>query len=183
MALKKFKTEFKDYLKMVKPAFVKDLQQLLDKMEFQFKKGKSIKDMATLVFEYEFDYLDIMCWAADKNFNSISEILPLPSDTNVAKATKKSEWTGFFPEKTFIRFEKHIKKNKNKEFKIREKYDEFKYAAYQQWFASCWKKASKDRKKVAAFVSVHDSDFKTDLNTGKQMLEKDVKIRLLVKKK
>lgn len=182
MVLKQFKEDWLNYLKRNTALLVVDLQRMLQSPVFKYNKGASLNNVAAIFFEYEYDYFDIACWPVDKKGGPIAAPLFYPSDKSGAKQTKKSKWNSFYPEKLWADFERFIEANEDNEDDIRDNYDEMRSTVFEKWFIRCWQKAAKGKKSFPAFLSIHDSSFKTDLNTGKECNQKDIDKLLKTKK-
>ena len=76
--LKKLNTELKNHLEESKKRLINDIVQILKGENVDYLEGKHKVDTKALYFEYEYDYLDIVAWAVDKNGKIITDILKLP---------------------------------------------------------------------------------------------------------
>ncbi len=151
--------EFENYLDGMKQGFVVDLRALVDNVE----REQTCRNIAALFVEYEYGDLNISCYAVDKRMQVVSELMELPSHL-------KDE--PLFPVSLTTKFEAYVKNNVDKEDEIRDEFDRHKKRVFERWISDCWDEAITDKNRIAAYLSIHDSYFKTDLNT-KQKINDD----------
>jgi hypothetical protein len=167
--LKQLNMELKNHLEEIRNGLIKDLVQMLKGENVDFLSGKTKTDIKALYFEYEYDYLDIVFWAEDQKGDIITHTMAL-SCQKKKQAGESEEWNSFLPEKIWTQAsdfqEKYEEEDDFDDFW--DEYNDEKYGLFENWFFECWKKAVEQSKAtVDAYFSIHDSYFRTDLNTFK----------------
>ncbi|MBL1223216.1 hypothetical protein JET18_20395 [Chryseobacterium sp. L7] len=169
--LKNLNIELKNYLATTTEQMVEDFVQMLKGGLLTYFKDKSAIDTGALYFEYEYDYLNITAWAADKKGEIITEPLHLPVHV------KKDSWNAFLPEKIWdaaADFQENSEDDEEFD-EIWDEYNDEKYKIFEDWFCECWKIASTQAEvSKDAYFSIHDSYFKTDLNTFKTINDDEI---------
>lgn len=165
--LKKLNTELKNHLEKTKEQLIKDLVQLLKGEHIDYLEGRTKVDIKAFYFEYEYDYLDIVAWAADNNGQMVTDtvILPIQRKNQMGES---EEWNSFLPEKIWTAASDFQDSNEEEEDfdDWWDEYNDEKYSLFEDWFCQCWKEASEHTEnKADAYFSVHDTYFRTDLNT------------------
>ncbi|MDP9960603.1 hypothetical protein [Chryseobacterium lathyri] len=166
-SLKKINIELKKYLEGIKDEVIKDLVQMFKRENIDYLEGKSKTDIKALYFEYEYDYLDIVAWAADQKGNIITQTMVLPYQKK-KQADKSETWNSFLPERIWAEASDFQEQYENEDDfdDLWDEYNEEKYKLFEDWFIECWKKVTElTQANVDAYFSIHDSYFKTDLNT------------------
>lgn len=165
----KLNDEFEIFLQKEKGSLISKLGNILDgKSELSFIGNNTKEDIKYLQFEYIYDYLDIVLWCEDKDKNVItkSEVI---TDSQNSKKDNSSEWEAFIPEHIWLiaaDFQDTYEEDDVDD--IIEEYEETKCALLEKWFCECWKEAvSLKGRTIDAYFSIHDTIFKTNLNTGK----------------
>jgi len=166
-SLKLLNIELKNHLEEIKGEFIENLVQMLKGENADYLSGKTKTDIKALYFEYEYDYLDIITWAADKNGEIITGAVKLPGQRK-KQIGESEEWTYFLPENIW-----NSASDFQEQYEEEDDFDDFwdeyndeKYRLFESWFSDCWKKAAeKAQVTLDAYFSVHDTYFKTDLNT------------------
>lgn len=175
-SLKYLNIKLKNYLKEAQDQFIEDLVQLLEGENINYLNGKTKTDIGALYFEYEYDYLDIVTWAVDRAGEVITDSVVLPSQKkNFAEGSE--DWNFFLPEKIWKAASDFQEKHEEDEDwdDISEEYDGEKYELFEFWFFDCWKKALlQTGSRVDAYFSVHDTYFRTDLNTLKTINDDEI---------
>lgn len=155
--------ELKKYLEQMSSQLVVDLTDLIIGKNIIYLNNKSETDTKVLYFEYQYDYLDIIFWAVDQSGERTTETIKLPSK----KADRIDGWNAFIPKQIWeaaADFEDTYEDDDLDD--ILDEYNTQKYELFENWFLECWKKASeKTNVKTDAYFSIHDTYFKTDLNT------------------
>jgi len=167
--------EFSNYLEGAKTQMITDIRKLLGYDDIRFLENKSKTDMVAFCFEYEYDYLNIVFYGMGKDGNAVTEPVILSGRKN-SKVTEDSVWKSFMPEsiwKAFSDFEDNHEGDDIED--MVERYEGGKYRLFENWFYRCWREAKKQIPvKIDAYFSIHDTIFKTDLNTLKTIKEKDI---------
>ena len=170
--------DFAIYLDNSKQQMILDLKDILrDKtVNYLFKYTK--ENIVAYYFEYEWDFLNIVLWAVDKTGNIVNDALILPTKTD-SKANENSKWNAFMPEKIakkIFDFQNDYEGEDKDE--ILENYEEEKYELFEKWFCDCWKQTiAETRIKVDAYFSIHDTSYKTDLNTLEEITDEQIEKR------
>jgi len=176
--------KLKKYLEETKGQVVADLVQLLKGENVNYLDGKTKTDIGALYFEYEYDYLDIAAWATDKNGKIITDtaILHKQKENHINETER---WNSFLPEtiwKAAIDFQEKHEEDEDWD-DVWEEYEGEKYELFEFWFFDCWKEASaQTESRVDAYFSVHDTYFKTDLNTFETINDDEIVERYTTKK-
>jgi hypothetical protein len=181
--LKHLNVELKNYLEETKGQLVADLVQLLKGENVNYLDGKAKTDIEALYFEYEYDYLDIMVWAVDKTGEIVTDTVILTKQRKNL-VNESENWNSFLPEKIWKIASDFQEKHENDEDwdDLWEEYEGEKYEMFEFWFFDCWKAASaKTENRVNAYFSVHDTYFKTDLNTFKTINDDEIAERYTAK--
>lgn len=171
MNLADLNIELQTYLDGSTAQMVTDLKPLLLDSGITYVDGKSRDDVAYFGFEYDYAYLDVTFCAVGNGGEPISEVEALPKVV-ASKANADSEWTAFLPEHIWdavVAFEDSDDFDDDAE-DLLDAYHLARCRIFEQWFCACWKQAVVEAGvNVAAYFSVHDSYFKTDLNTLKEV--------------
>lgn len=167
--------QLSQYLEQNKTDITENIKDILTYKNIIFTGDATKSDMVAFCFEYEYDYLDIIFYGIDKEWNPITETVVLPS-VRKSKATETSTWSAFMPEKIWreiTTFEENYEEDDIDE--IISDYNEKKYNLFEEWFCSCWKEAnSLIKTEKDAYFSIHDTIFKTDLHTSRTIKEKEI---------
>lgn len=167
--------DLKVYLDSSSNQMIADLKNILLDNSIQYKNGKSIKDVAFLNFDYEYDTLDIIFEVFDKKYNKINNLVSLPT-IKKSKIGEKSEWSSFLPEiiwNKYCEFENNYEADNLDD--ILEEYDNEKYFLFEKWFYSCWANATNETNVIIkAYFSMHDTEYVTDLNTLNRIKTKEI---------
>ncbi|MFD2909018.1 hypothetical protein ACFSX9_09735 [Flavobacterium ardleyense] len=157
--------EFANYLEKSTAQMISDLNDILFDKSVTYRLNYSKASIVTYYFEYEWDILDIAFWAVNKSGEVINEILILPTKKD-SKIDATGKWNSFLPEKIakFIYdFENNYEGADIDE--VLEKYEEEKHILFENWFCNCWTQTIKETDiKVNAYFSIHDTNYKTNLN-------------------
>lgn len=173
--LKKLNIEFKRYLGEISSQLTEDLIDLLNGENISYSDNNGRSDIKAFYFEYEYEYLDIVFWGVDRKGKIATNTVFLPSKKN-SSTEENGEWNGLIPEKIWIAAADFQDNYDGDDFDdILDEYDDEKYKLFEQWFCDCWKKASEHTKvKMDAYFSIHDTYFRTDLNTLKIINEDEI---------
>jgi hypothetical protein len=96
------------------------------------------------------------------------------AETENETANENEKWNALIPETIWTAaadFQDHYEGEDFDE--ILDEYDDEKYKLFEQWFFACWKKASRADPHKKRF-SIHDTYFRTDLNTLKTINEDEI---------
>ncbi|MFZ4931071.1 hypothetical protein [Chryseobacterium sp. Mn2064] len=171
--LQQLNIEFRNYLDSISSGLTDDLVHLLRGETISYLHGTH-SDIKAFYFEYEFDYLNIVFWGVDHKGNIATNTQSLPTRKN--SNTSNEEWNALVPEEIWNKisdFEDHYEDDDFDE--MMDEYNEEKYEIFEQWFSDCWKKASEQTLiKMNAYFSIHDTYFRTDLNTMKTINEDEI---------
>ncbi|MGK6343709.1 hypothetical protein ACMGDK_15920 [Chryseobacterium sp. DT-3] len=166
-SLKQLNIELKNYLEEIKGAFIKDLVQMLKGENLDYLRGKTKTDVKALYFEYEYDFLDIVGWAAGQKGDIITQTTALPRQKK-KQANESEDWNSFLPEKIWTGAS-DLQSRYEDEDNFDDLWDEYndeKYRLFENWFIECWKKAAEHAQvHIDAYFSIHDTYFRTELNT------------------
>ncbi|BAP30185.1 uncharacterized protein CHSO_1148 [Chryseobacterium sp. StRB126] len=173
--LKKLNIELKKYLEETSVQLTEDLIHLLNGENISYVDHKGKSDIKAFYFEYEYEYLNIVFWGVDRKGNIATNTVSLPTN-KVGSIEKNGDWNALIPEKIWnivSDFQDHYEGDDFDD--ILDEYDDEKYKLFEQWFFDCWKKASEQTKiKMDAYFSIHDTYFRTDLNTLKMINEDEI---------
>lgn len=176
--LSKLNKDLKDYLNNSTPIMVEDLKNILCDKSIIYLKGKTKADSFAYYFEYEYDDLDIVFWAVNNKNKIIVKPLILPTQKDSKKNEKKNR-NSFMPKKIQDKvndFENNY--DEDDLYDIIDSYNKEKYNLFEEWFCNCWKQAVKESGiKMEAYFSIHDTIFKTDLNTLKEIRLEEIEKR------
>ncbi|PIF44504.1 hypothetical protein CLU96_1480 [Chryseobacterium sp. 52] len=167
--LEQLNIELKNYLDKTEEQLIKDIVQLLKVENTDDLEKKAKEDTKALYFEYEYDYLDIVTWAVDKDGEIIGNATRLLSHRE-KEIGESEKWNSLLPEKIWDKaFDLQERYEDEEDWDdIWDEYKEEKYRLFEDWFLQCWKKAlthMESRNKLDAYFSIHDTYFRTDLNT------------------
>ncbi|WP_347217992.1 hypothetical protein [Chryseobacterium sp.] len=173
--LKKLNIEFKNYLEAISSQLIEDLIHLLNGDNISYIGNNGRSDIKAFYFEYEYEYLDIVFWGVDRNNKIATQTVSLPTKKS-GSAEENSDWNALIPEKIWnvvSHFQDHYE---GEDFDdILDEYDDEKYKLFEHWFSDCWKKASEHTHvQMDAYFSIHDTYFRTDLNTLKMINEDEI---------
>ncbi|MCS4304970.1 MULTISPECIES: hypothetical protein [unclassified Chryseobacterium] len=176
--LKKLNIEFKNYLEAISDKLTEDLSHLLNGDHISYVGNNGRSDIRAFYFEYEYEYLNIVFWGVDGNNKIATNTISLPTEKN-GNAEENSDWDALIPEKIWMAASDFQDHYEGEDFDdILDEYDDEKYKLFEQWFFDCWKKASEQTKvKMDAYFSIHDTYFRTDLNTLKTINEDEIALR------
>jgi len=162
--------EFKEYLNTISYNISNDLKNLLESESlFTYNKGKNFNDIVAFYFEYQYDLLDITFYAIDAKSELICNSISLPTQKEDLK------WLHLIPEKIYRKFQK-IEQKINREKIVR--YQQEKENILHKWFQECWDSATSERRaRIDSYFSIHDTYFKTDLNTGEELNDEQIQNR------
>lgn len=176
MNLSDLNTELQTYLDSATAQMVADLKPLLLDSGITYVDGNSRDDVSYFHFEYDYEYLDVTFCAMGKGAERISEVETLPKVV-ASKADADSEWMAFLPEHIWdavAAFEESDDFDEDAEDQL-DAYHLERCRLFEQWFCACWTQAvAETGVNVPAYFSVHDSYFKTDLNTLKEVTTDDL---------
>ena len=160
--LQSLNIELKKYLEQLSLQLIVDLVDLINGKNIIYLNNKKEVDTKALYFEYQYDYLDIIFWTVDQFGERITETIKLP----LKKADKTNDWNALIPKQIWeaaADFEDNYDDDLDD---ILDEYNTQKCELFENWFFECWKKASeKANVKTDAYFSIHDTYFKTDLNS------------------
>ncbi len=172
--LKKLNIEFQRYLEGIRGAFTENLVHLLKGENINYLNENSRSDIKAFYFEYEFEYLNIVFWGVDRTGKIATDTIFLPSKKE--GEADENKWNALIPEEIWTAaadFQDHYEGDDFDE--VLDEYDDEKYRLFEQWFFGCWQKASEQSKvKIDAYFSIHDTYFRTDLNTLKTINEDEI---------
>lgn len=165
--LKQLNIDLKTYLEETTEQFVKDLVQILEGKNADYLYGKSKTDIVAYYFEYEYEDLDISAWSVDQSGTIITNPVLLLTQKEEENDGKES-WKALLPEKIWTAasdFQEEYADDDDFD-DWWDEYNDEKYELFENWFFDGWKKASEQtNNRVDAYFSIHDTYFKTDLNT------------------
>lgn len=164
--LKQLNIEFKRYLEEISGNLTEDLIHLLNGENVVYLEGNSKHNIKAFYFEYEYEYLDIVFWGVDVTGKIATKTIMLPTKKNDSiKGDEK--WTALIPEKIWRAASDFQDNYEGDDFdEILDEYDDEKYKLFERWFFECWRKTSEQTQiKMDAYFSIHDTYFRTDLNT------------------
>jgi hypothetical protein len=166
--------EFKIYLDTISAGLTDDLVRLLKGETIHYLHGTH-SDIKAFYFEYEYDYLNIVFWGVDHKGTIATNTQSLPTRKN-GNTSDNEEWSALFPEEIWNKVSDVEDHYEDDDFdEIMDEYNEEKYQIFEQWFSDCWKKASEQTSiKMNAYFSIHDTYFRTDLNTMKTINEDEI---------
>lgn len=173
--LKKLNTELKKHLEEISSQLTQDLIHLLKGEGIRYLGNRKRSDIKAFYFEYEYEYLDIVFRGVDNNGKAATQTVSLPAKKK-GIAEENSEWNALIPKKIWNAVSDFQNHYEGEDFdEILDEYDNEKYKLFEQWFSDCWKKASEQAKiKIDAYFSIHDTYFRTDLNTLKTINEDEI---------
>ncbi|MGG7471298.1 hypothetical protein ACVVIH_21535 [Chryseobacterium arthrosphaerae] len=178
--LKKLNIELRQYLQTISGNLTGDLVRLLKGENIAYLENKNLSDIKAFYFEYEFEYLNIICWGVDAAGRMATKTKALPEKTENA-ACENEKWSALIPEKIWTEaadFQDHYDGDDFDD--ILDEYDDEKYRLFEQWFFDCWKEAKAQTSVMMdAYFSIHDTYFRTDLNTLKTINEDEIAQRYL----
>ncbi|UTX48150.1 hypothetical protein [Chryseobacterium sp. MA9] len=171
--LKKLNIEFENYLDEISVPLTEDLIHLLEGKGINYLSGNTQSDIKAFYFEYEFEYLNIIFWGVNSKGKIETETISLPAKKN---KNDDEKWTALIPEEIWQKASDFQDDYEEDDFdEILDEYNDEKYRLFEQWFITCWKKASEQTNiQMDAYFSIHDSYFKTDLNTLKTLNEDEI---------
>lgn len=173
--LKKLNIEFKKYLEQTRAQLIGDMIHLLKGENIRYLNNNGKSDIKAFYFEYEYEYLDIVFWGVDRKGKIATETNFLPTQKS-GNAEGNSDWDALIPERIWnivSDFQDHYEGDDFDD--ILDEYDDEKYKLFERWFSDCWKKASEHTKvHMDAYFSIHDTYFRTDLNTLKTINEDEI---------
>lgn len=176
--LKKLNIEFKKYLEEISTQLIQDLIHLLNGENISYLDGCGKTDIKAFYFEYEYEYLNIVSWGVDAKGKVATNTVFLPTQRKKS-GDENGDWDALIPEKIWTAAA-HFQDNYDEDDfdDILDEYDDEKYRLFEQWFFDCWKKASEEAQvKIDAYFSIHDTYFRTDLNTLKNINEDEIALR------
>ena len=164
--------EWKLYLESSAEQMQEDIRNILTDEIVKYEEGKSKQDIAAMYFEYEYEYMNIAFWAENKNEMLITEVMKLP--TIMRNNTKSnSNWKHFIPEtiwKEVLESEDEFEGDEDDYYEARDEYTNESTELFEKWFFDCWTAAIKEIENIPdAYFSIHDTNWRTDLKTGKEM--------------
>ena len=105
--LKKLNIEFKQYLEGISGQLTDNLIHLLKGENIQYLGAKGPSDIKALYFEYEYEYLNIICWGVDRTGRISTETLKLPDKkTEAVNETEKWNALHLLPAFHFFHFKR-----------------------------------------------------------------------------
>lgn len=170
--------ELKKYLEQISSQFILDITELIEGKNVNYLNNKAKADGKVLYFEYQYDYLDIICWSVDQEGERITETSKLPS-----KNVGNEEWNALIPKQIWEAAADFEDTYEDDDFDdILDEYNTEKYELFENWFLECWKKAVVQTKlKMDAYFSIHDTYFRTDLHTLKTINDDEIAERYTTK--
>lgn len=164
--LQNLNIELKKYLEQISSQLIVDLTDLINGKDIIYLNNKNETDTKAFYFEYQYDYLDIIFWSVDREGERITETIKFPLK-KVDRINGSSDWNALIPKQIWevaADFEDSYEEDELDD--ILDEYNTEKYELFENWFLECWKKASeKVNVKTDAYFSIHDTYFKTDLNS------------------
>ena len=132
--------------------------QMLTDIRNILSDEKPRQGIAAFYFEYEFEYMDIIFRAEDRD-KRVIDMTVLP--------TRKGNKT-FLPETIWT-------KEQELDADDYDKYDREKRGLFEKWFCNCWKIVMNEMECIPdAYFSIHDTNWLTDLKTGKRMSRAEI---------
>ena len=161
--------EWKLYLDSLTEQVQADIRNILltdQIVKYQF--GKSRQNIVAFYFEYQYDSMNIMLWAQDKNGDEVADPIEIPTTNNT---DKNSSWKSLVPENILKRVYEMDNTYEGDDYdEIRREYENIKTELFERWFLNCWNTATKEIENIPdAYFSIHDTYFLTDLKTGKEI--------------
>lgn len=180
--MKEFKEvldDFEKYLPELTNQLVTDLRDILSQKSIVYKEGKTELDIVGYFFEYEYEWLDIIFYGLDKKNELSTETIKLPT-----KLIEKSCPHSVTPLKMNV-FEINIedeydedKYSEDEFYELYDKYHQEKFKIFEKWFCDCWIQATENTDlKTNSYFSVHDTFYRTDLKTMKQINQDEIEKR------
>ena len=164
--------EWKLYLENSAEQMQEDIRNMLTGKIVRYKQGKVQQDIAALYFEYEYEYMNITFWAENKNEILLTDVTELPTIMR-NNGKPNSNWKHFIPEtiwKEVIESEDEFEGDEDEYYEARDEYTNKSTELFEKWFFDCWKAAIKGMENIPdAYFSIHDTNWRTDLKTGKEM--------------
>ncbi|WP_223606969.1 hypothetical protein [Chryseobacterium sp. OSA05B] len=174
--LKQLNIDLKNYLEEKTGQLVDALVQVLKGESAEYLSGKTKTDRVAFYFEYEYDYLDITTRTVDQSGAVIiNPVFLFPQREK--RSDQKEDWNAFLPERIWTAATDFQEKCENDEDfdDAWDEYNEEKYELFENWFFDGWKKASAHTEsKIDAYFSIHDTYFKTDLNTWQTISDDEI---------
>jgi len=176
--LEKLNIEFKNYLAGISGKLTEDLIHLLKGEGINYLNGNTQAHIKAFYFEYEFDYLNIVFWGVDHKGKIATETMFLPTKKN-NNDNGNEKWSGLIPQMIWQKASDFEDNYEGDDFDdILDEYNDEKYRLFEQWFFDVWKGASEQTGvKTDAYFSIHDTYFRTDLNTLKTINEDEIALR------
>ena len=173
--LQKLNIELKNYLDEMSLQLTEDLVQLMKGETVNYLHNNTQSDIKAFYFEYEYDYLNIVFWGVDSKGNIATDTVSLPTKKKSSTQGNK-EWNALIPQEIWEKVSDSQENYDEDDWdEIMDEYNEEKYGIFDQWFYDCWKNASEQTSiKMNAYFSMHDTYFKTDLNTLKTINEDEI---------
>ncbi|KPH12709.1 hypothetical protein [Chryseobacterium sp. ERMR1:04] len=166
--------ELKKYLEQISSQLILDITELIEGKNVNYLNNKAKADGKALYFEYQYDYLDIICWSVDQEGERITETSKLSS-----KKVENEEWNALIPKQIWeaaVDFEDTYEDDDFDD--ILDEYNTEKYELFENWFLECWKKAVAQIKlEMDAYFSIHDTYFKTDLHSMETINADEINVR------
>ncbi|MBV8326244.1 hypothetical protein [Chryseobacterium sp.] len=173
--LKKLNIEFQNYLDEISGSFTDDLTNILNDENIRYLGDHSKADIKAFYFEYEYDYLNLVCWAVNASGEIIIAPMMLP-EKNDGKNSEADRWNAFIPEDIWNEAAEFCDSYEEEDADdLLDEYNDEKYTLFENWFFECWKKAAAaTENKTDAYFSIHDTYFRTDLVTFETINDDDI---------
>ena len=151
MTLESVKIALTKFLDTQSQSLINEVKTLLQNLDFDYYDGYNQDNISAIKFEYEFSAFDLVAYPVDKNYQVAGDIKLLLTD---------KQYDYFFPDNIEEDFLAQV--DEPKRLEIGQEVREYKYKAFEKWFADCWDKA-KGNTKIKGFFSIHDTMWVTNL--------------------
>ncbi|HSZ34884.1 MAG TPA: hypothetical protein VK772_16325 [Puia sp.] len=157
MTIETVQTAMTDFLATQSQTLVDEIEGLLQKLDFDYYDKCDRDNIAAIIFEYEFSTFDIVAFAVDKSNKVVGDVKLLLTN---------KQYDYFFPDNIEEDFLEQF--DEKERTKIEDDLSEYKYKAFENWFADCWDRA-KGESRLKGFFSIHDTMWVTNLADRKQI--------------
>jgi hypothetical protein len=149
--MEKVQMAMTDFLATQSQTLVDEIKSLLQSLDFDYYDKYNRDNIAAIKFEYEFSSFDIVAYPVDKYYKVAGDIKLLLTN---------KQYDYFFPDNIEEDFLEQV--DEKVRSKIEDELREYKYKAFEDWFADCWDKA-KGETILKGFFSIHDTMWVTNL--------------------
>jgi hypothetical protein len=139
------------------------LRDVLANHAFHFADGSGPADVEAIRFEYASDTFESTAYPIHRTRGCCGDGLPLSAIEPVFDRSAEEEYLGSVGE--------HERDDAS------EALDEVKKADLLRWFTAGWRQVRSAAPAIRGFLSVHDSTWVTDLDTGEKKKEDDTGFR------